>query len=72
MEPTSDIQFIAQQLIKTQTGDQVTVAEQDRLADIAENGHTTGRIAPRPGVVEVVDPAHVGATRVHRTGAVAG
>lgn len=47
---SSDLQFIAQQLIATRRGDQIKREEADRLEDIATNGHTTG-VAPRGGHV---------------------
>jgi hypothetical protein len=39
--PTSDIQFLAQIILKVRDGDQVTVAEGTRLTAIAEVGHST-------------------------------
>ena len=38
---TTDLQHVAQVLAKTQRGDQVTRAEQDRLDEIAAKGHST-------------------------------
>lgn len=66
MEQTSDLQFVAQMLLKSHAQDQITVAEHTRLEDIAENGRTTGK-KPARNTMEIVDPAHAGATRVERT-----
>ena len=40
----TDIQFIAQMLIKTRAGDQITAAESRRLDEIAVKGHSTSPI----------------------------
>lgn len=63
MEPTTDLQFIAQMLVKSNAGDQITRPELDRLDDIAENGHTTGQERPRTPAL-TIPPEHAGATRV--------
>lgn len=59
--PTSDLQHIAQLLVKTQRGDQVTRSEMNRLEDIADNGYTTGRVAVSSAPV-VVDPTYTRVT----------
>jgi hypothetical protein len=49
MEHTSDIQFIAQMLIKTRSDDQITVEETNRLRQIAREGYSTTPPVPPPG-----------------------
>lgn len=43
---TSDLQFIAQMLIKTRQDNQITEEETARLKEIAGEGHTTGEKVP--------------------------
>ncbi len=38
--PTSDVQHIAQMLLKVRAGDQIAVADAKRLEDIAGVGHS--------------------------------
>lgn len=64
MEPTSDVQFIAQMLVQTRRGDQISREQADRLEDIAENGHTTGRTPRANQPVEVPDADALRGTRV--------
>lgn len=46
--PTSDIQFIAQILIKIRAGDQVTALEDHRIRQIAGTGSSDQPMFPRP------------------------
>lgn len=55
--PTSDIQHLAQMLLKVRAGDQIGANDTRRLEQIANVGHSE---APTP----FVDPEHPNATRV--------
>lgn len=46
--PTSDVQHIAQMLVRTRNGDQTTRAEEDRLDQIATKGYSSFSDAPPP------------------------
>jgi hypothetical protein len=63
MELSTELQFIAQQLIATRRGDQIRREDADRLEDIASNGHTTG-ISPRASA----DPALTADLRAQEQG----
>jgi hypothetical protein len=39
-EPSSDLQFIAQMLMKTRSGNQITTAEAERLESVATYGYS--------------------------------
>ncbi len=56
MPNTSDIQFIAQMLRRTRSGDQVTAHEAHRLDEIADYGHTRGTPVPATQTPQIVNP----------------
>lgn len=51
--PTSDLQFIAQMLIKTRSGDQIVAADAERLERIASTG--VGHVLPEPEIARPVE-----------------
>lgn len=66
--PTSDIQFIAQMLIRVRDGDQIVHEEDVRLNDIATKGYSSVTDAPPAPIAPNMDEAelrrqHPGATR---------
>jgi hypothetical protein len=60
--PTSDIQHLAQCLLKVRAGDQISVADAKRLETIAGVGHSHVDAAT---IDTFLDPNHPDATRVH-------
>lgn len=55
MEPTSDIQFIAEMIRRTRDGDQITTVESHRLDEIADHGYTRGGVPPED-TPQIVNP----------------
>lgn len=59
MGPSSDIQFIAEMLRRTRSGDQINSAESHRLDEIAECGYTRGGVPPEH-IPTIVNPPTAG------------